>query len=381
MQTPIADIADDKARMSLSVPNIRQGWLHAYFVYDVADTIELAALKDIGGGFQQAQLALRAMPSPGYIQFAIPPLSVDLPDEFVGNDKFAVRAKFYDYGVISIRLSTSYEGSWSEFAKLARRLGQSRELVELSKKVLTQLQKPAASAFKTTHIPFMEDYFVFEVGAFESKTTSSELLAKYRSRLAALIMGEEEPLASLEEQDALRFVFSYSENDLAVIHWDTAFVFDNGEGADAVNSILEFANTQLVELRTYDARLDEELDKIYKGNAGRSEIRAFWGRRAVDEQAAQLRRLLVDIRELCDRTNNALKFIGDAFYARLYRGLAVRLGLPDWQQQVESKLSSVGEVYRLTTDQAQNARGEFLEIVVIILILVEIISGVIEAWH
>lgn len=321
------------------------------------------------------------MPSPGYIQFVVPPLSVDLPEVLLEDCKFVVRAKFYDYGIISIRLSLNFSGTWNEFARLACHLKQSEELAQRSTETLGQLLNLAGLALRIPHAPLVEDYFVLEVRAFQSKLTSSELLERHRSSLAALLLGEPEPLAISEEQDAVRFAFSYSQSDLTVVHWDAAFVFDNREGAEAVNSILEFANTQLVELRTYDARLDDELSKIYKWKLARLHTRAFWGRRTLDDQTVQLRRLLVDVRELCDRANNALKFIGDAFYARLYRGVSVRLGLPDWQQQVESKLSSVGEIYRFTTDQAQNARGEFLEIIIIVLIVVEILFGALEAWH
>ena len=138
------------------------------------------------------------------------------------------------------------------------------------------------------------------------------------------------------------------------MHWDAAFVFDTREGAEAVESILEFANTQLVELRTYDARLDAELDTIYRWNIAREKPHWLLGHRASEDRTDQLRNLLVDVRELCDRSNNALKITGDAFYARLYRGIALRLGLNDWQQQIESKLDSIGEIYRFATDKTQH---------------------------
>ena len=65
-----------------------------------------------------------------------------------------------------------------------------------------------------------------------------------------------------------------------MLHWDDAFVYEIGECAQAVEDILEFANTQLVEFRTYDARLDAELDEIYKWNLVRSGSSArVYGRR------------------------------------------------------------------------------------------------------
>ncbi|MBX9687684.1 MAG: hypothetical protein K2X27_13335, partial [Candidatus Obscuribacterales bacterium] len=95
----------------------------------------------------------------------------------------------------------------------------------------------------------------------------------------------------------------------------------------------------------------------------------------------RLRSLLVDIRELFDRGNNALKIIGDAYYARTYRGIASRLGLSDWQQQIESKLNSIGEVYQFATDQAQHTRSEFLEMIIIVLIVIEIILSLWGPHH
>ena len=82
-----------------------------------------------------------------------------------------------------------------------------------------------------------------------------------------------------------------------------------------------------------------------------------------------------------ERVENALKIIGDAYYARLYRGAAGRLGLKDWQLQIDSKLQSINEMYRFFTDQAQAARSEFLEAVVIFLIGVEIVVGVLALHH
>ena len=104
-------------------------------------------------------------------------------------------------------------------------------------------------------------------------------------------------------------------------------------------------------------------------------------RRAAEKRAERLGSLLVDVRELADRASNALKIIGDAYYARIYRGIANRLGLDDWQRQLDSKLDAVGETYRYLVDQSQVARGEFLELVVIVLIAVEIIVGLLALRH
>jgi hypothetical protein len=41
--------------------------------------------------------------------------------------------------------------------------------------------------------------------------------------------------------------------------------------------------------------------------------------------------LLIDVNELRDRTENALKFVGDVYAARLFSLAAARLGLDQWK--------------------------------------------------
>jgi hypothetical protein len=359
---------------SQAPPPIEAGAFQAYFIYDVSETIDLNRLGSIaGGGTARAPLQLRREASSGFIEFPVPPVIARLPDIANG---FGVRAKIFDYGVISVRLRVPFSGSWDAFATFARSLRSDDALQRLARTTLDALLADIAPALDEAHQPLAEDYFVFEVQSFASPVSSMQLLHDYAAALATLVLCEERPLAAGEQAEALRVAFSYFDDDLAVVQWDTAFVYDRPEGAGAVADILEFANTQLIELRQHDALLDAELDTIYKLD-DKNTSKSF-GRKEAQQTADRVRFLIVDVLELTDRTSNALKFIGDAYYARLYRGAAQRLGLRDWQQQIDSKLQSVGEQYRFFTDQAQTARTEFLEIIIIILIALEIVIGVLS---
>jgi len=357
-------------------PAVRQGAFQAYFIYDVADTIDLSRLQKIAGkGVERAQLQLRAAASPPYLKFSAPPLSASLPALKIEGHMADARARIYDYGIVAIRLSFPFSGPWHEFAALTQGLREKTELTSAAERLLGEVLQEIAAAVSKPHRPLMEEYFLLEVEEFEGAVDASFLLTECGAGLAGIILGESRPLSSLERQDALRIHFSYLDDDLAIIHWDAAFIFERGEGAEAIESILEFANSQLAELRTYDARLDAELNQIYALDRPLSGPRRRVARHEADERAERLRSLVVDIRELSDRASNALKITGDAFYARLYRGVAARLGLADWQSQIDKKLDSVGDLYRFLTDQAQHARSEFLEIVVIVLIAVEVVIG------
>ena len=61
--------------------------------------------------------------------------------------------------------------------------------------------------------------------------------------------------------DALALRLSFGPGDAAVIDTDAAFVLD--PAGDDVRDVLEFANTQLLEMRFLDARLDDVLEETY----------------------------------------------------------------------------------------------------------------------
>ena len=69
-------------------------------------------------GVTRAPLVLRQEASSDFILYLKPPLIVRLPD--LEEPPATARAKLFDYGVASIRLSVPFEGSWLDFAAATR---------------------------------------------------------------------------------------------------------------------------------------------------------------------------------------------------------------------------------------------------------------------
>ena len=308
-------------------PHIASGTFHACFVFDVADAIDLTQLAQIGGAnAQPAPLRARPTPSPGNIQFAVPPLAAALPPISVGDHRGMSRVKIYDFGVISIRFSFPFAGPWQGFADLAASLRQDETLTAHARRLVAETLRESAAALDDPHEPLVEDYFIYTIETFGQPVDANSLLTDHRAALVSLMMAETESLGVEEQSEAVRHHYSYYAGDLVVVLWDSAFVYENREDAEVIEDILEFANSQLVEFRTYDARLDAELDVIYAMDVPTRNAARPLGRRAADLRAQQRRYLIVDIRDLADRASNAIKIIGDAYYARSYRGIASRLG-------------------------------------------------------
>ncbi|MBV9718831.1 MAG: hypothetical protein JOZ77_05905 [Candidatus Eremiobacteraeota bacterium] len=354
------------------------GAVRAYYLFDVADTIDLAKI----GAFDGKTRAPAALPlrrqAPPYLQFPVPPLVANLPAAEFDELRAGIRVKFYDYGVVSLRLTFAAAG-WNELTQLAERARSDDRILNFAQAEVLRICDEYAGAFDDRHAPLVEDYLIVEIERLPETHDAETLLDDHSAALASLLLGERRALSREETAEALRTRFSYHDDDLTIVQWDTAIVYDRGESARAIEEILEFANSQLLELRTYDALLDRELDTIYKMQPGETP-RSLRGRRQA-EQAATLRYLIVDVLELTDRASNALKIVGDAYYARIYRAAAARLGLADWQRQIDAKLASVGEMYRFLSDDARSRRDSFLELTIVVLVAFEVLIGILTLLH
>ena len=76
--------------------------------------------------------------------------------------------------------------------------------------------------------------------------------------------------------------------------------------------------------------------------------------------------------EITDRTENALKVVGDVYAARLFQLVGIRLGLDSWKQAVQEKLKTLDDIYRFTVEQVNMTRGHVLELTIIAILLFEL---------
>jgi hypothetical protein len=100
------------------------------------------------------------------------------------------------------------------------------------------------------------------------------------AEVAQMVVGERGPLSTQDREEILRHRMSYLEADLLVPAWSAAFPYGGNAGAESTLDILDFANSQLLEFRYYDQRLDANLIRIY------AELQAACGRTGSSSDAA-----------------------------------------------------------------------------------------------
>ena len=245
-------------------------------------------------------------------------------------------------------------------------------LSEEAERLCGDLVTRIGAAVSGRHEPALsEDYVVFTILA-DKEGPADQLVAAHGMEIARLLRGEREPLSLQERDEVLRHRISYYPTDAVIPTWSSALVYDTESGAPGVLEILEFVNSQLLEFRYYDQLLDAELARTYAHSRWHS-WRPTWLSRRYSRAARHIHSLFIDVNELTDRAENALKIAGDVYAARVFDLAAARLGLDQWKANVRDKLKTVDDIYRFAVEQAAIARGEFLELTVVILILLEIV--------
>jgi hypothetical protein len=353
---------------------ITAGSLTAFFLFDVAEAIDLSLLqKAIGVGAAEARFVPKSG-APSYFQYAVSPLVVDGATLGVPTvEGFTARLKFFDYGVVSLALTRPFSGDWPQLVGLAQRYIENEALERQAEAaVRTAVQSLDASIAAVRSDWLSEDYLVVSVTALDTHLTTEQLLGQRSAEIALLVRGEQHALSPQEQDDILRNRLSYLADDLVVPTWNAAFVYDSETGAQAALEIFEFANSQLLEFRYYDELLERELKRIYAQLQHPQRFDSIAGRGYI-KATHQLHALFIDVNEITDHTQNALKMIGDIYAARLFQLVATRLGVGLWKASVEDKLETLDDIYRFAVEQIAIARGQLLELTIILILVFELV--------
>lgn len=356
------------------MPAIDAATLTAFYLFDVADQIDVAALRsDIGGGATSARLVPKSS-APSYFRYSTPPVVVDgEPIGIQEIDGFRTRLKFFDYGVVSLALSRRFSGDWKELLALSQRYIENEALEQRAEAVCRDVCARFGKAFTATRETHLsEDYLVVAVTALNQPVPAEALLRTHGAEIALLLRGERQALSEQEQTEVLRSRLSYLADDLVIPTWNAAFVYDTEAGAQAALEIFEFANSQLLEFRYYDELLDLQLGRIYGRLQHERWFDTLMGRRYI-RAAKELHALFIDVNEITDRTENALKMVGDIYAARVFNLSASRLGLDRWKASVKEKLETLDDIYGFAVEQVAISRGHFLELTIIMILVLELV--------
>jgi hypothetical protein len=339
--------------------------------FDVCEEIRLDELRQILGA-RTADTAFKHL-APGYVRYQRPPIEEALePLILESGERLQGEIKYFDYGVVSVVFELPFSGDWNKLVQLSSRWVWDTNFESLATRIVKQKLESAAPALVKPYTAewLKEDYFIFHLREIAGSPSASDLLAAEGDFISRVVRGETQPLSDGERQEILQSRISYYPNDLAVIGWNAAFIYDSVSGAETAIQLLQYANSQLLEFRHYDELLTKQLEKVYDFLDGG---RGPWSRWRTARAASKLHTVLLDVGELTERADNAIKFLSDMFSARLYKLAALKVGVPDYKNLVQQKLQTSEELYRFMVDEFNQSRAFVLELLVVIILIIELI--------
>jgi hypothetical protein len=348
--------------------NLR-GTLHIFVAFDWGDEIFLDRVKKIVPASAQELPRRRRTPQsffyrPAPMHLALASAELELAE--LGKVQASVGVTIFDFGAVSINFQIPFDATPDVLLRLADRLADSTPLIQQARKAAEPLHKQLLPAI---HDPLWQDdlseeYFVFQFGP--------EALAQVTDKawLAGMVHLDSAALSAEEIAEATRQQLSYSPDDLFVPDWTAAVLVDRD--CDDTLHAIGFANLQLLEFRHIDNRLDESLVAASRIVQPLTES-PWWAWRIHQRPLRVLGELKVEANGLFERAGTALKLVGDPYLARVYRLVAARFHLETWIENIQRKLEVAEGVYQVVADQGHSFRTEFLEMIVVLLILIEII--------
>ncbi|HET6700706.1 MAG TPA: hypothetical protein VFH14_02820 [Gemmatimonadaceae bacterium] len=315
------------------------------------------------------------------MQIANPPVSVTLGMEEVVIDgrtyDAAISARIFDFGVVSLRLYVEAGTAigWEQFSRFGNAVDVGTDLTPLFHRHLHALFERVSPAIERPAIaPVSEDYVVFRIRRLDDadgRAASADALGD--DDIVPLLLNESRQLSTAARRELLPHRFSYYGDDLTILTWDNALVLEPVAEDTDVQYILEFANAQLLELRFYDAVLDTELGRMYDRIAeARAKPRRFF-RRRFTHLLTRLQSTVADSTELVERAENSLKVTDDVYLARIYSAALEIFRGRAWRAGIDRKLAIIRETYAMLNAEGQAARGEALELAIVLLFVLEIV--------
>jgi hypothetical protein len=337
------------------------------FLFDVCEEIRLEELGAILGARRLGQGLKHAAAE--QLFFERPPVVEEAP--FPGEAQARVRVKYYDYGVVSVLFEFPFNGEWTDLISLSSRWISGTDLPSRAEEIAKEKVARTRPALVKPYDNWLsEDYFIFFMREIGGNPSGAHLLSSCGQQISQVVRGENAVLSDDERREVLQSAMSYYPNDLAVLGWNAAFVYDSAAGSETTLQLLEYANSQLLEFRHYDELMTRELARVYDTVGQKSSIINRW---RLPREASRLQTVLLDVTELTERADNAIKFLSDMFSARLYRLAASKVGVPDYKSLTQEKLRTAEDLYRFLIDEFHQSRTFWLETLVVLILLIELV--------
>jgi hypothetical protein len=209
---------------------------------------------------------------------------------------------------------------------------------------------------------FDEEYSVYCISGYSGDPEA--YLSLYGDTIAAFLKNERISLDEEEVRATLSSYLKYGKDDITIVDWDGAFIFDSSGDFESNIELFEIANLQLLKSRILDYDLDERLGKTLSMmgvTKGLPIIRSGEVRKVVKE-IIEIRTQSILESEAVERN---IKLIGDWYSAKLYSLISKKFHLDSWKAEIKEKLDTLEDVYTMATENFSVSYRATLEFIIL----------------
>ena len=358
---------------------IQKGSILIYRVFDIAEEINLPRVEELLSSpihaATKSRLKFTLTPRQTIVMRNAPvTLGLGESELMFQNQtvKAEVYAKMWDYGVLSImfQIPIATGTTWEKLIDISAQLEQDTLIDEAARfraQELINLIMPGLRDAHSWHE--FEDYAIFFFEEINGIKDTNELLEKVD--VACLIVAENTTkISESTKKSILESTLQYSMSDLCIIDWNSAVVIEPS-GKKEVPEAIEFALTHLMEMRYYDALIDQKLSTLYdaiEASRGKFFNKSF----SVLSRDASAR--YIEFSEFIERVDNSFKVVGDFYLARIFRVAGEEFRIPEWEGNIMRKMGLLANLSELLQGEINVNRSLWLEITIVVLIMFELIT-------
>ncbi|MCL5412355.1 MAG: hypothetical protein M1474_01805 [Candidatus Marsarchaeota archaeon] len=205
-------------------------------------------------------------------------------------------------------------------------------------------------------------------------------LKKYKKFIAGLLI-DEHKTEGLDEgylNVILSRNISYYEGDIHFVGWESAVLVDRLSGYEHELLIVEIANVQMLELRILHKRISRMLASANSAIAATGKHNYLTRR-----YGSSMRRLNRELGDFYDKTKEMVSAVtetpqglGEWYLAKLYALLASEFKLSELESSLAGELDMIDKSREFVSDVIRGNTEEWLEIIIILLIVLEVVVEV-----
>ncbi|MEW6683132.1 MAG: hypothetical protein AB1451_09470 [Nitrospirota bacterium] len=196
-------------------------------------------------------------------------------------------------------------------------------------------------------LTFEEEYRVYCIANYQGDP--EVFLTLHGERLVGLIKDERLPLDEEEVRATLQANIKYGKDDLIIVDWDGAILFDPQADFEANIELIEIANLQLLRLRMSDHALDRRLAHIAQ-MLRTTPMGSRFRRREIRAVLREILKIRAETLLESQAAEHRIKLIGDWYAARVYALLAKKFHLEAWQTSIQQKLDAIEDVSTMVAE-------------------------------